>query len=217
MLADAALAAGLGGGTSADRYQVVVHVEPERGKSSRELSGSVETDQGLVDVSAETSRRLTCDAAVVPMACGADGDVLDVGRKTRTVPPAIRRALHARDRTCQFPGCTAEICDAHHVEHWIDGGDTSLPNVVLLCRRHHRLVHEGGFDLVRSPDGVTSVLRPDGSVLEPNPAMPPPAAYEFETDELPVWDGTPFSLADAIAVLYRLRSEDRTASVMPPR
>ena len=74
--------------------------------------------------------------------------MLDVGRKTRTIPPAIRRALSARD-TCQFPGCTARRCDAHHVEHWVDGGPTRLDNLVLLCRRHHRLVHEGGFQINR--------------------------------------------------------------------
>jgi hypothetical protein len=71
--------------------------------------------------------------------------VLNVGRKTRTIPPAVRRALEARDRGCRFPGCGRRFCDTHHVEHWIDGGETSLRNCVLLCRFHHRLVHEGGW------------------------------------------------------------------------
>ena len=79
------------------------------------LSGTLEVDHGAVDVSAETSRRISCDASVVPMRHGADGAVLDVGRKTRTIPPSIRRALQARDRSCRFPGCTARRCDAHHV------------------------------------------------------------------------------------------------------
>ncbi len=69
-----------------------------------------------------------------------DGAVLDVGRRTRTVPPSIRRALLARDGTCRFPGCISRRCDAHHIEHWLDGGETSLGNLVLLCRRHHRSV-----------------------------------------------------------------------------
>ena len=138
---------------------------------------------------------------------GADGAVLDVGRKTRTVPPRIRRALQARDRSCRFPGCTARRCDAHHVEHWIDGGATSLDNLVLLCRRHHRSVHEGGFELRQHRDGTTAFLRPNGTVLE---AAPPPPLHLVTLDpsspasqEIPVWDGTPFDVAYAIDVLYR--------------
>jgi len=97
------------------------------------------------DPSARPSRRIACDAAVVVMRHAPDGTPLDVGRKTRTIPPAIRRALAARDRQCRFPGCSAKHCDAHHVRHWADGGTTCLDNLVLLCRRHHRAVHEEGF------------------------------------------------------------------------
>ncbi|MPY91261.1 MAG: hypothetical protein GEU99_25540, partial [Luteitalea sp.] len=98
------------------------------------------------------------------------GTVLDVGRKRRTIPPAIRRALAARDRRCRFPGCTARHCDAHHVHHWVDGGPTRLENLVLLCKRHHRAVHEEGFTITRGADGVVGVWRPDG---RPLPASPP--------------------------------------------
>ena len=77
------------------------------------------------------------------------GAVLDVGRKTRTIPPSIRRALLARDQGCRFPGCTARHCDTHHIEHWLDGGQNSLDNLLLLCRRHHRSVHEGLVDVRR--------------------------------------------------------------------
>jgi 5-methylcytosine-specific restriction endonuclease McrA len=90
-----------------------------------------------------TSQRLACDASLVHMRHDADG-VLDVGRKTRTIPLSIRRALTARDAGCRFPGCTSRRCDAHHLTHWADGGATSVDNLVLLCRRHHRAVHEGG-------------------------------------------------------------------------
>ena len=171
------------------------------------LSGALEVDHGAVDVSAETSRRLSCDAAMVAMHHGADGAVLDVGRKTRTVPPSIRRALQARDQTCRFPGCTARRCDAHHVEHWIDGGSTSLDNLVLLCRRHHRSVHEGQFELRQHRDGTTTFLRPQGTPMEAAPA-PPVAVARLDVrsiarHELPVWDGTPFDAAHAIDVLYR--------------
>ena len=175
LLAEAALTSDLDRGSAGDRYQVVLHLDASTGVAAGDgLSGTIEVDHGAVDVSAETSRRLACDAAVVRMAHAHDGAVLDVGRKTRTVPPSIRRALQARDQTCRFPGCTARRCDAHHVEHWIDGGSTSLDNLVLLCRRHHRTVHEGGFELRQHSDGTTTFLRPDGAILEAAPALPVP-------------------------------------------
>ena len=136
-----------------------------------------------------------------------EGAVLTVGRKTRSVPPSIRRALQARDHTCRFPGCTARRCDAHHVEHWIDGGSTSLDNLVLLCRRHHRSVHEGGFELRQHRDGTATFLRPNGALLETAPALPLPLVrldvHSRAPHDIPVWDGTPFNAADAIDVLYR--------------
>ena len=172
LLAETALTSDLDRGSAGDRYQVVLHVDAPTGvvagagravAAGEGQSGALEVDYGAVDVSAETSRRLACDAAVVQMTHAPDGAVLDVGRKTRTVPPSIRRALQARDHTCRFPGCTARRCDAHHVEHWVDGGSTSLDNLVLLCRRHHRTVHEGGFAVRQLTDGTTTFLRPDGS------------------------------------------------------
>jgi hypothetical protein len=132
--------------------------------------------------------------------------VLDVGRKTRTVPPSIRRALQARDQTCRFPGCTARRCDAHHVEHWSDGGSTSLDNLVLLCRRHHRSVHEGGFSVRLLGDGTVIVLRSDGATIDAAPTLPPTFTRldksPWEPDDIPAWDGTPFDVAYAIDVLY---------------
>jgi hypothetical protein len=123
-------------------------------------------------VSAEMSRRLACDASQVVMRHGRDGSALDVGRKTRTIPPAIRRALATRDRQCQFPGCTARRCDAHHVIHWAEGGATSLSNLVLLCRRHHTAVHEGGWTVTRTRGSEAVFFRPDGARLET--VSPPP-------------------------------------------
>ncbi len=79
---------------------------------------------------------------------GRGPDLLDIGRKSRSIPPAIRRALNHRDGGCRFPGCTAhKYVDAHHIVHWADGGETKLDNLVTLCRHHHRAVHEGGFDV----------------------------------------------------------------------
>ena len=92
-------------------------------------------EAGGIHVSAATAERLACDAATVEMQHGPDGQVLDVGRKTRTISPALRRALAARDRLCRFPGCQAHRCDAHHIRHWAHGGTTALDNLVLLCRR----------------------------------------------------------------------------------
>jgi len=128
-----------------------------------------------VRVSAETSRRLTCDASTVRVtrAGGADqlhdfnsaARVLDVGRRTRTVPPALRRALDARDGGCRFPGCGSRFSEAHHIEHWADGGATRLENLVLLCRRHHRSVHEGRAAVCRGADDSVAFFAQDGTVL----------------------------------------------------
>ena len=219
LLAEAALASDLDRGCAGDRYQVVLHVEALTALASGDgLAGTMELDHGALHVSAETSRRLSCDAAVVPMQHDADGAVLSVGRKTRTVPSSIRRALQARDRSCRFPGCTARRCDAHHVEHWIDGGVTSFDNLVLLCRRHHRAVHEGGFEVRQHRDGTTTFLRPNGTVLEVAPALPASFARldatSWEPDDIPVWDGTPLNLAYAIDVLYK-RPEAK-AAMLPP-
>jgi hypothetical protein len=204
LLAEAALSADLDRGCSGDRFQVMLHLDSAPAEAG--LSGTMEVDHGAVDVSAETSRRISCDAALVPMRHGPDGAVLDIGRRSRTVPPSIRRALLARDKTCRFPGCASRRCDAHHIEHWLDGGPTSLPNLVLLCRRHHRSVHEGLVDVRLLPGGSLAFIRADGTVLAPVPDPPLPITRlhvpEQPEDDLPVWDGTPFDLAYAIDVLY---------------
>jgi HNH endonuclease len=163
-------------------------------------------DHGAAYVSTETSQRLACDASLVHMR--HDGALLAVSRKTRTIPPSIRRALAARDTSCRYPGCTSRRCDAHHVQHWADGGATRLDNLVLLCRRHHRAVHEGGFTVIRGRDGALTFLRPGGAPLEVAPASPRdlPALRDATPDVSgtpPTWDGTPFDLPWAIDVLYR--------------
>ena len=103
-----------------------------------------------------------------------------MGRKRRTISPALRRALTTRDPECRFPGCPARHCDAHHVRHWAAGGVTRLDNLVRLCRRHHRAVHEGGFTVTLDPDGTARFCRPDG---RPLPAAPP----------APRWEGPPLA------------------------
>jgi len=129
--------------STADRYQVIVHVSEE----------SSWLDDGP-HVSAETSRRLGCDCNVIRVQEGDEGELLSIGRRSRLVPPAIRRALRLRDAGCRFPGCTRRhFVDAHHIEHWSKGGETSLDNLVQLCREHHRLVHEGGFSCEKTRSG----------------------------------------------------------------
>ena len=170
------------------------------------MDGAIEVDHGALYVSTETSQRLACDASLVHMRHDADGAVIDVGRKTRTIPPSIRRALAARDTSCRFPGCTSRRCDAHHVDHWCDGGATSLDNLVLLCRRHHRAVHEGGFAVTRGFDGVLTFLRPGGAPLQVAPSAPFDLpglhhATPLVAGKLPTWDGTRFDLPWAIDVI----------------
>lgn len=129
-------------GSTADRYQVVLHVDAG-------ASGSAQLENGPC-VSAETSRRIACDCCATVIEEDARGDVLNIGRRSRTIPPTMRRALKARDGGCRFPGCNShKFCDGHHIKHWADGGETKLDNLVLLCRFHHHLVHEGGFDCHR--------------------------------------------------------------------
>jgi hypothetical protein len=144
LLAERALAAGFGeGGCRAERHLVVLHVDQTTLEEGSEPERS-ELEDGT-RVSAETSRRLACDAGVVRVEAAADGAATRVGPRTRTVPPRMRQALELRDRGCRFPGCGSRFTDAHHIRHWADGGPTQLDNLVLLCQKHHRLLHEGGF------------------------------------------------------------------------
>jgi hypothetical protein len=127
---------------------------------------------GSTYVSAETARRLLCDCGVVPYRADPDGNVLDIGRKSRTIPPAIRRALFVRDEhQCQFPGCAHRLfTQAHHVHHWEHGGRTSLDNLITLCSRHHRTVHELGF-YIECHDGEFVFFDPKGEPLQPVPRL----------------------------------------------
>ncbi len=114
----------------------------------------------------------------------AEGQLVEVGARTRTIPPALRRALQHRDRSCRFPGCHVSVGQGHHVRHWAQGG-TTLGNLVLLCRRHHRAVHEEGYTVARGPDGELEFRRTDG---RPLPAVPPPMAVSIDpVEELRAW------------------------------
>jgi hypothetical protein len=166
LMADTLLA-GEPDGRGGERYQVVVHVDTA---ALRDREGEGELADGAPIV-ADTVRRLACDAAIVPLLERA-GRPLSVGRKTRSVPPALRRALESRDRGCRFPGCTNDrTVDAHHIEHWANGGQTCLENLVQLCRHHHRLLHEGGYSVTKTRAGFV-FRRPDGRQIRPVPRPP---------------------------------------------
>ena len=168
-------------GTRAERYQVMVHCDAATLAAEGEPGRS---DLDGIRVSAETSRRMACDAAVVAMVHAKDGSMLNVGRRTRTIPPHIRRALEERDRGCRFPGCGCRFTEAHHVKHWADGGETSLGNTLLLCRRHHRAVHEGRVKVSVNSDGTVLFFTPKGRMLVDAPSRPK-AARGGERPDLP--------------------------------
>ena len=157
--------AGGGSRSTAGAHEVVVHIAHDALCDVPESSGA-EFDNGR-PVAVETARRLGCDGALVGVVEGAKGEPLAVGRRTRAVPPAIRRALRVRDGGCRFPGCDrSRYVHAHHIKHWADGGETALDNLVTLCSFHHRLVHEGGYG-VRMNEGEIEFLHPDGRVIPP--------------------------------------------------
>jgi hypothetical protein len=158
--------------SSADVYQVVLHVDAGSLTTTREgkAAQNCQFDNGE-PVSREAIRRLTCDAAIVPL-LQQNGRTIDVGRKTRTISAALRRALQSRDHGCAFPGCSQRHhVDAHHIEHWADGGETNLDNCILLCRFHHMLLHRGRFAVRRAHRGF-NWFRADGSPIPNAPRQP---------------------------------------------
>jgi 5-methylcytosine-specific restriction endonuclease McrA len=170
LLAEAALHHEIDPGAPGERYQVVVHVDAKVLADAEHPGQSVLEDG--VRVSAETSQRLACDASRVVMREDAEGRLVEVGARTRTIPPALRRALHRRDGGCRFPGCGLRIAEGHHIRHWAHGGPTKLSNLALLCRRHHRAVHEEGFEVERMA-GALTFRTPQGW---PIPEVPEPVA-----------------------------------------
>jgi hypothetical protein len=153
------LSGGHEGGATADHYQVVVHADAK----------AVTGRGGCSDLPIDTVKRLLCDGSLVLVAEDADGNPLDVGRKQRTVSTALRRALYARDRKCTFPGCERKrYLDGHHLEHWINGGETAPDNMTLQCDYHHRLLHEGAFSIVKEEDDTLRFVTADGRTIPRN-------------------------------------------------
>lgn len=161
-VADAFLAGERSAGRpAAERHQIVVCVREDHLNPS-----DISVEVGCAgQAGAETLRRLACDTGITRVTVDDEGTPLDVGRKTRVVPPALRRALLVRDGGCRFPGCrNHRWVDAHHIQHWVDGGRTRRDNLVLLCSAHHRLVHEGGFKVSGDATNLR-FARPDGSII----------------------------------------------------
>lgn len=147
-----------------ERQQIMVHVDVQTLKNS--TAGRCELEDGP-SLSAETVRRLACDASLVTIIESEEGEPLSVGRKTRAISPALRRALNARDHGCRFPGCpNTRYVDAHHIRHWAHGGETKPSNLVSLCRFHHRQVHEGRVTIDVRDDGALRFRKPTGESFE---------------------------------------------------
>jgi hypothetical protein len=164
-LAESFLAGQTASGTGGDRFQVIVHLDRDALGPDGTLAATL---QDGTQVSAETLRRVACDCGLV--AAGADGGELAVGRRARTIPTAIRRALMLRDRGCAFPGCThTRFLHGHHIRHWLHGGETSLDNLALVCTVHHKMVHEGGWTIARGEDGELVFTSPAGHGLAHEP------------------------------------------------
>ena len=155
----------------------------------------------------------------------AEGRIIEVGARTRTIPPALRRALHHRDKGCRFPGCGRPFGEGHHIQHWANGGPTTLSNLALLCRRHHRAVHEDGYQIEREPDDELCFRRPDGRVLPHMPARAELPENPIETvraqndaraphidarTSMPGWQGERLDVGYAISVLHPLAVSTET-------
>jgi hypothetical protein len=222
-VAQNALAAGPVDSSGDDRHLLVLHVDAEiltHPDSDHHDDGDptavcrIEHGPGI---DRSTARRIACDAALVALIDSATpGEQMRLGRKTRKISPALRRALRIRDGGCRFPGCHRQRhLEAHHVIHWLRGGLTDLDNLVLLCRRHHMAIHEEGFTVSwAAPTSTTCTpgwefYRPDGEPVPANPTITPSPGALDGTDSFdpelirPGWRGEPFGLADSVGVLCR--------------
>ena len=185
----------------ADSHQIVVHVSAETLRDGS--AGCCEFEHGP-SMAAETARRFACDASVITLIESEDGEPLNAGRKTRTISAPLRRALNARDKGCRFPGCAnTRYIDAHHVEHWANGGETKPSNLVSLCRFHHRAVHEGGIRIEILDDGAFRFLRRNGVAIDsflPGFTQPPGdwKHVRSATEAMSQWHGDRMNLALAV-------------------
>jgi len=216
-LAETALHQGIDPGAPGERYQVVVHVDAAV-LADADQAGQSALEGGM-RVPAGTSQRLACDATRVVMRHYAEGRLIEVGARTRTIPPALRRALQHRDQGCRFPGCGVRFGQGHHIRHWAHGGPTTLSNLTMLCRRHHRAIHEEGYQVERQADGELQFRRPNGWIipevprsadLPADPVAVIRARHEAHgvaphaRSTMPLWQGERLDVGYAIDVLHPL-------------
>jgi hypothetical protein len=193
--------------------EIVVHVEADALTAHDSAEGGTLEDG--TSLPRATVERLACDAGVVTV-IDRSGSPLDVGRRRRTIPTALRRALRLRDRGCVYPGCENKRVDGHHVTPWSRGGATELSNLASLCRSHHRYVHELGFRVEPRGDGRFAFYAPAGWEVKPTPPVRPLAADPVaalrdqhraagvtidERTSFPRWDGTPADYHHIVHVL----------------
>jgi hypothetical protein len=206
LVAESFLAHGAIEAAGGERHQIIVHVAAETLRDR--VAGCCEFEHGP-SMAAETARRLACDASVVTLIENDDGEPLNVGRKSRTISAPLRRALNARDKGCRFPGCAnSRYIDAHHIEHWANGGENKPSNLVSLCRFHHHAVHEGGIRIEKLDDGALRFVKPNGKSVD---SIPPgftlplgdwrklPAA----TERLAQWKGDRMNCGLGVEVLLQ--------------
>ena len=151
--------------TSSEAYQVFVHVNANDAGPDNRINGAhtCHADDRRC-LAPHVVRQLACDASRRTVLENERGEVLNIGRRSRTVPRRIGHALRVRDGGCRFPGCgQSRWTDAHHIRHWADGGETSLENLVTLCRYHHRSLHRGEYGIERGKDGTSIFLDGTGS------------------------------------------------------
>jgi hypothetical protein len=226
LLAESFLQNGAATMSGGDKHQIVVHVDAETLQTG--CAGRCEIEDGT-HIAAETARRLACDASVVAIVEDEHGEPLSVGRKTRSIPPALHRALRSRDRGCRFPGCcNTRYVDAHHIHHWAHGGETKLSNLITLCRFHHRAVHEGKVVIQILDDSAVRFLRPTGESFD---SVAPGHNHTIgDWSELPRqheqhnvfidartavtrWDGEPMDFSMGVEALLRRRREANSSNI----
>ena len=187
VVAESFLAEGIAARAGSDRTQLIVHVDAATLAEDAFGRSVLEAGPGI---SPETVRRLGCDASLRAL-IKRGKRALCLGRRTRSISPALNLALKERDRACCFPGCANHRwVDAHHIVHWAKGGPTDLDNLVLLCRRHHRLVHEGGFTVERTAAGGIVFRDPLGERLDNSPKLPPASRRALPRSGGPLWTGS---------------------------
>ena len=169
---------------NADTFQVIIHAGAQAitgSEAATDGPGSLPVShpahpmrchvQDGLAMSLSTLAVISCNATISTMIHDTAGAIIDVGRRTRTPPPALRRAIRERDGyRCQFPGCHSRRTDAHHIVHWANGGETKLGNLISLCKRHHALVHDKGYLIATTPSGF-AFYNAHGTALPNCPAL----------------------------------------------